>query len=90
MSFCFLFFLFFAEGGPVTLVVPDTFDDNKFLVGRKLDIVSIKWDGKSSKPASLTVLASVDKDKPENRFNDGKVDSSGRLWAGEFSKSEGF
>ncbi len=31
---------------------------------------------------ALDELAAVDEDKPTNRFNDAKCDSSGRLWAG--------
>jgi sugar lactone lactonase YvrE len=30
----------------------------------------------------LEVLASVEADKPDNRFNDGRVDPQGRFWAG--------
>ena len=30
----------------------------------------------------LEVLATVQEDKPGNRFNDAKCDSSGRLWCG--------
>ena len=30
----------------------------------------------------VEVLATVQEDKPTNRFNDGKCDSSGRFWCG--------
>ncbi len=30
----------------------------------------------------IEVLGAVEEDKPENRFNDAKCDSSGRLWCG--------
>ena len=30
----------------------------------------------------VKVLTTVQEDKPGNRFNDGKCDSSGRLWCG--------
>lgn len=71
-----------AEGGPVSPVIPVQFEDEFFIIGRGLDLVRVRWDGKSQKPTDVKVLSSVDEDKPQNRFNDGKVDSSGRLWAG--------
>jgi sugar lactone lactonase YvrE len=33
----------------------------------------------------LTLLGSVELDKPNNRFNDGKCDAAGRFWAGTMS-----
>lgn len=35
----------------------------------------------------LSMLAEVEKDNDDNRFNDGKCDASGRFWAGTMSKS---
>lgn len=35
----------------------------------------------------LEMLAEVEGDNPDNRFNDGKCDSSGRFWAGTMSMS---
>ena len=37
------------------------------------------------KTETLTPIADPEKDKPNNRFNDGKCDSSGRFWAGTMS-----
>ncbi|KAL0274305.1 UNVERIFIED_CONTAM: hypothetical protein PYX00_006758 [Menopon gallinae] len=71
----------YIDGGPVSPVIPVQFED-EFVIGRGLDLVRVRWDGKSEKPTDVKVLTSVDGDKPQNRFNDGKVDSSGRLWAG--------
>ncbi|KAK6622932.1 hypothetical protein RUM43_008784 [Polyplax serrata] len=68
--------------GPVTLIVPAKGETEQFVIGHGRDIVALKWNGTSDKPSSLSVLASVDKNKPENRFNDGKADAKGRLWAG--------
>lgn len=34
------------------------------------------------KEQQVTTIAHVDKDKPNNRFNDGKVDPAGRYFAG--------
>jgi L-arabinonolactonase len=35
---------------------------------------------------NLSSLAKVEKDLPDNRFNDGKCDRSGRFWAGTMNK----
>lgn len=38
---------------------------------------ALNWEDQS-----VTPLAQVDEDKPNNRFNDGKVDPEGRFFAG--------
>ncbi|KAH0624656.1 hypothetical protein JD844_032329 [Phrynosoma platyrhinos] len=38
------------------------------------------------KKKSVTIINHVDKDKPNNRFNDGKVDPAGRLFAGTMAE----
>lgn len=57
---------------------------DKFLVsvGRQLAVVT--WDGRSSAPSELELLVEVDTEpwNLNNRFNDGKADPAGRLWAG--------
>lgn len=45
-------------------------------VGRK--IVAVDWSSQT-----MTSLTEVDKDKPNNRLNDGKVDPFGRLLTGK-------
>lgn len=66
----------------MTLVIPVKLEDDELIIGRGRDLVQVKWDGVTPLPSRTKVLATVDHDKPQNRFNDGKVDSSGRLWAG--------
>lgn len=39
------------------------------------------------KRKTVEAIADPESDKPENRFNDGKADPRGRLWAGTMSKS---
>lgn len=51
-------------------------------MGRGRDLVTFRWDGNSPNPTDVKVLASVDQDRPQNKFNDGKADSRGRIWAG--------
>lgn len=36
----------------------------------------------------LSLLSDIENDKPENRFNDGKCDPSGRLWVGSMALDE--
>ena len=35
------------------------------------------------------MLCGVEKDKPQNKFNDAKCDSSGRLWFGTMGDTKG-
>ncbi|XP_063230544.1 regucalcin-like [Bacillus rossius redtenbacheri] len=71
------------DGGPVSLVVPVKNSADRFVASVGRDLVLLTWNGlNSSTAASTRVLASVDEDKPANRFNDGKADSIGRIWAG--------
>lgn len=76
--------VFSDESASVSIVIPIKNSTNKFLVtiGNKLTIVT--WDGESTKPENIEVIASVDGDpvKGRTQFNDGKVDSTGRLWIG--------
>lgn len=76
-------FILFTLGGPVTPVIP-TRKDGWYIVGTGRDLVTFEWDGKSANRGALRVLANVDRDKPKNRFNDGKADASGRLWVGKY------
>lgn len=66
------------------MIIPVEGTKNKFLIsiGRKLVVVT--WDGISSKVSKMEILAEVENEKDllGNRFNDGKADPKGRLWAG--------
>lgn len=65
----------------VTLIVPIADTPGEFLIGHGRDIVHIKWDTKDN-TLNATPLVTVDTHEPNNRFNDGKCDPRGRLWAG--------
>lgn len=74
--------------GPVSPVVPvlGTLDQLVVGVGADLVLVTVDWGAPGVEPhvnQTITLLASVDRDKPENRFNDGKADRRGRLWIGK-------
>ncbi|XP_044267326.1 regucalcin-like isoform X1 [Tribolium madens] len=68
----------------VSLIIPVQDQKNKFLIsiGRDLNIVT--WDGESETVSHMEKIYEID-NKPNtlnNRFNDGKCDALGRLWAG--------
>lgn len=67
------------------MVVPVDGTTDKFLVsiGRKLVVVT--WDGIAPKVSHTELLIEVENKQGyfDNRFNDGKADPSGRLWAGK-------
>ncbi|CAH0390011.1 unnamed protein product [Bemisia tabaci] len=71
------------KGKTVSFVVPvEGKEDSEFVVGLERDVVHVVWDLKSNKPTATKVLCSAEEDRGRNRLNDGKVDPTGRLWAG--------
>ncbi|XP_046985611.1 regucalcin-like [Schistocerca americana] len=73
----------------VTLVVPVKNTNNQFVVGIGRNLSLLTWDGQDGTYSSLETIVSVESDKPDNRFNDGKADSTGRLLAGTMGKELG-
>ncbi|XP_063987759.1 uncharacterized protein LOC135167952 [Diachasmimorpha longicaudata] len=73
----------YLKNGPVGVAVPLVDKENTFIAGSGRDLVEFQWDPSSSNSEpEIKVLSSVEADKPNNRFNDGKVDPAGRFWAG--------
>ncbi|KAL2747294.1 regucalcin-like isoform X1 [Vespula maculifrons] len=73
----------YIENGPVGVAVPVEDEPNKFVAGSGTDFVLVTWDsGLNLTKASSKVLSTVDKNRKNTRWNDGKVDSSGRFWGG--------
>lgn len=80
-----LFFIYqvfnnFSSGETVTFVLPCASDpENKMIVSNQRKV--LKCDLKSNE---AEILGEVEKDITDiaTRFNDGKCDSKGRLWAG--------
>lgn len=67
----------------MSFIIPVEGASNHFVIGLERKFVIIKWDGgEGSKVEIIKELAEVDKESPENRLNDGKVDPKGRLFAG--------
>ncbi|XP_066157867.1 regucalcin-like [Euwallacea fornicatus] len=70
-----------SVGKHVSVIVPVKNNPKQFVIGLERDISCITWDGVSQKPEKIEKIAEVDKGT-ENRMNDGKCDSRGRLFIG--------
>lgn len=68
----------------VSFILPVKGTSDKFVVGLGRDLAIIRWDGVSTKvpKSDIEVLFQVEPDRPNNRFNDGKSDPVGRVFAG--------
>lgn len=65
----------------VSLIIPVEGERNTFLITMGCEVALIVWDGVCTKVSSIEKLGSVE-NIDGNRFNDGKADALGRLWAG--------
>ena len=73
----------FVENGPVGFVIPVEGSTNNFVVGSGIDVMLFSWNSeKDLAICTPQTLTTADGKRAEIRWNDGKVDSSGRLWAG--------
>ncbi|XP_047119034.1 regucalcin-like [Schistocerca piceifrons] len=68
----------------VHFIIPVKGKADKFVINMGRNVVLMTWDGESSEPAALEVIATVhDEDgSRDNKINDAKVDAAGTLWAG--------
>ncbi|XP_076042767.1 regucalcin-like [Oratosquilla oratoria] len=78
------------DGGPVTLVVPHAERPNTFIVSIGRSLATVTWPDptKDTVVEEFKVIVEVDNDLPDNRFNDGKCDALGNLWAGTMGKTD--
>lgn len=67
----------------VTLVIPIENTTDSFVVGLGPSIAIVEWDGLSNKTSKPKYVKLIDP-SPGNRLNDGKADSTGRLWVGKY------
>lgn len=65
-----------------SFIIPVKGSSNQFVVGDGTRFVLITWDGISDKAKIVKVIADLGEADKTNRFNDGKADSKGRLFAG--------
>lgn len=73
----------YIKTGQVGVAVPVAGEKNTFVAGAGTSFVKIVWDPKTnSSDPQINVLATVDVDRNNTRFNDGKVDPNGRFWGG--------
>lgn len=71
--------------GSVGVVIPVENKPEQFVVGWDTNFTLIDWkDDENKNVTSSKILLTVDEDRPETRWNDGKVDSSGRFYGGKF------
>lgn len=71
-----------------SFIVPVKGRSSEFVVGDGTRLVLISWDGLSAKASIVKVIADLAEQESGNRWNDGKVDSRGRLWAGTMTTQE--
>lgn len=66
---------------PVSFIIPVKSKRDQFIISLERELNIITWDGQSQEVSNIEKIAEVDQGTG-NRINDGKVDPSGRLWAG--------
>ncbi|XP_052864811.1 regucalcin-like [Anopheles cruzii] len=65
-----------------SFIIPVQGRRGEFVVGSGTRLVLVSWDGRSPQACVRQVLADLGPDAADHRFNDGKVDPHGRLYAG--------
>lgn len=78
------------ENTSVSFVIPVAGKEDEFIIGADRRILLIKWNGLSGEAIVLKNLGEVDKNSPDNRFNDAKADPQGRLFCGTMGSEEKF
>ncbi|XP_049771797.1 regucalcin-like [Schistocerca cancellata] len=68
----------------VHFIIPVKGKADKFVISMGRNVVLMTWDGESSEPAALEVIATVDDEdgSRDNKINDAKADAAGTLWSG--------
>ena len=86
-------------GGTIHRLAPESGDAQSFELGQNVQAIVLRERGGLllalakelafyDPGGELELLEEVERDQPNNRFNDGKVDPGGRLWAGTMDNVE--
>ena len=70
----------------VAFIIPVAGSKGQYVVGSGINLYLITWDGTSDKIDKAELLYKLTNDLETNRINDGKCDSTGRLWFGKYSE----
>lgn len=73
--------IYLAEHDSVGIIIPIKNERSQFIVGCDTTLYLFSWEPETKE--TLMAVGKVDIEKTSNQFNDGKVDSDGRLWIGK-------
>lgn len=76
------------ENSKIGFIVPISQKQNEFIIGAGAELLIIQWDGISDKAVVVQSYAKVEENIRTTRFNDGKVDPCGRIFAGTMRSEE--
>ncbi|XP_049279290.1 regucalcin-like [Anopheles funestus] len=65
-----------------SFVIPVKGRKGEFVVGSGTRLLLVSWDGLTGSATIIQVLTDLGEEEADHRFNDGKVDGQGRLYAG--------
>ncbi|XP_045469327.1 regucalcin-like isoform X2 [Harmonia axyridis] len=72
----------------IGVIIPVKNKDNEFIVTADRYVYNLHWHVTKNNKGTLSEIHFVDEEQPKNQFNDGKVDSKGRLWTGTLTREE--
>ncbi|XP_057653073.1 regucalcin-like isoform X1 [Diorhabda carinulata] len=73
---------------PLGFMFPVAGSNNKFIASLTRKLVFVEWDGVSPEVSKIEPITEVETDMKDNRFNGGKIDPWGRLWAGTMGPAD--
>ncbi|XP_035916281.1 regucalcin-like isoform X1 [Anopheles stephensi] len=65
-----------------SFIIPVSGRQGEFVVGSGTRLLLVAWDGLAPTATIVKVLTDLGEEEADHRFNDGKVDGQGRLYAG--------
>ena len=72
----------------IGFITPIQGSSNEFVIGTGPTLTLINWDGKSTEASVVRILGKLGENEQKNRFNDGKADPKGRIYAGTMLQEE--